>query len=106
MTRYEQGFMNKCAEYGLDAGTSMRLMKEAGLLDLFSRAVTKTKGAWNPLLRNSRKSLGKASARLVNAGRSGAGTLADRMRIAAGEGITRVNRGLGHVQDFLGSWAR
>lgn len=30
MTRYEQGFMNKCAEYGLDADTSMQLMKEAG----------------------------------------------------------------------------
>lgn len=29
MTRYEVGFMNKCAEYGLDAGTSVGLMKEA-----------------------------------------------------------------------------
>lgn len=34
MTRYEQGFMNKCAEYGMDTGTSMRLMNaaQAGVL--------------------------------------------------------------------------
>ena len=29
MTRYEVGFMSKCAEYGLDSGTAMRLMKAA-----------------------------------------------------------------------------
>lgn len=29
MTRYEVGFMNKCAEYGLDVETSVQLMKEA-----------------------------------------------------------------------------
>lgn len=29
MTRYEVGFMNKCAEYGLDVGTSVELMKVA-----------------------------------------------------------------------------
>lgn len=28
MTRYEQGFMNKCAEYGLDANTSLALMSK------------------------------------------------------------------------------
>lgn len=29
MTRYEQGFMNKCAEYGLDADTSVKLMQKS-----------------------------------------------------------------------------
>ena len=28
MTRYEQGFMNKCAEYGVDAGSAMELMQK------------------------------------------------------------------------------
>lgn len=28
MTRYEVGFMSKCAEYGLDAGTSVALMEK------------------------------------------------------------------------------
>ena len=33
MTRYEQGFLTKCAEYGLDAGTAMGLLeKRAGLI--------------------------------------------------------------------------
>ena len=31
MTRYEQGFMNKCAEYGLSKRQSIGLMKMAGL---------------------------------------------------------------------------
>lgn len=29
MTRYETGFLTKCAEYGLDVGTSIELMKIA-----------------------------------------------------------------------------
>lgn len=29
MTRYETGFLTKCAEYGLDAGTAIELMKTA-----------------------------------------------------------------------------
>jgi hypothetical protein len=32
MTRYEQGFLTKCAEYGLDSGTAMQLMQKQALL--------------------------------------------------------------------------
>lgn len=31
MTRYEQGFLSKCAEYGLSERQSIDLMKRAGL---------------------------------------------------------------------------
>lgn len=31
MTRYEKGFLTKCAEAGLDAGTSMKLMEKSAL---------------------------------------------------------------------------
>jgi hypothetical protein len=30
MTRYEQGFMNKCAEHGVDPATAIRLMEKSG----------------------------------------------------------------------------
>ena len=31
MTRYEQGFMNKCAEYGVDIDTSVKLMQKRAM---------------------------------------------------------------------------
>lgn len=40
MTRYEQGFMNKCAEYGLDVGTSVALMKKIAERDHWAGANT------------------------------------------------------------------
>jgi hypothetical protein len=43
MTRYEQGFMSKCAEYGVDADTAIMLMqKNAGF---FSSAIGKGRKA-------------------------------------------------------------
>lgn len=40
MTRYEQGFMSKCAEYGLDVGTSVALMKKIAERDHWAGANT------------------------------------------------------------------
>ena len=40
MTRYEQGFMNKCAEYGLDVGTSVALMNKIAERDHWAGANT------------------------------------------------------------------
>lgn len=37
MTRYEQGFLTKCAEYGLDADTSVKLMRKVASKPSLSR---------------------------------------------------------------------
>ena len=36
MTRYEQGFLNKCAEYGVDEKVASFLLKNAGAGDVIS----------------------------------------------------------------------
>jgi hypothetical protein len=52
MTRYEQGFMNKCAEAGLDVKTTVRLMaKQAGLINGFKRLGSR----WLELLKGGNK---------------------------------------------------
>ncbi len=52
MTRYEQGFMNKCAEAGLDVRTTVRLMaKQAGLINGFKRLGSR----WWELLKGGNK---------------------------------------------------
>ena len=76
MTRYEQGFMNTCAEYGLDENQSAELMyKQAQLAGFISRMATKFGPAAYKLLTRSARGAGKLSRQLINAGRVNGGIL-------------------------------
>jgi len=63
MTRYEQGFMNKCAEYGVDGRFLLsKIAQDAGVAELSTKATLpkdERKALYNALSRIRRKQISK-----------------------------------------------